>query len=165
MAQTTAQQHGYVANVTKDGNLEGAVANFAQATAAGRAAVTQLLDTNNFLHGHLEQVTLQNQDLREQLAAMQHQIHQMNLVQPQRPNFQPVPTMPAMPHLQAPRAPASLPYQQQNPAPPVQWQPMQQPAQKRRGGRNRNCRNFQQKQGVPFQATPNAYGQAQQPRQ
>ena len=120
MAQTAAQQHGYAGNVTEEGALEGAVANFVQATAADRAAVTQLSDTNIFLHVHLEQVNLHNQDLQEQLAVMQNQIHQMNLVQPQRnTHFQSGPTMPAMPPQQAQRAPVSMLYKQQQYPPPA----------------------------------------------
>ena len=103
---------------------------------------------------------------------MQHQIHQMNLVQPQRtPHFQPGATIPEMPPQQAPREPVVSLYQnQQYPTQPIQWQPMQQPAQQRqrRGGRNCGPRSAQQPQVNPFQFLPNGQfgpAQTQQSRQ
>ena len=45
MQPITAQQHGFTGNVVEENNLNDAVANFAQASAADRSAFTKLTDT------------------------------------------------------------------------------------------------------------------------
>ena len=139
MSQTTANQHGYAANVTDTGPVEGPGTNFSQNTAAENITVAQLSETNNFIQGHLEQVAIENHDLQEQLVAMQQQLHQMNLAQSQRqPPFQQPSARPPMP-------PPQMFQQQQMPQfnvnhhpDQMQWQqPMNMnQAPPRRNGRN-----------------------------
>jgi hypothetical protein len=133
--------------------------------------VAQLADTNNFLQGHLEQVASENQDLQEQLVAMQQQLHQMNLAQAQRqPAFQQPIARPPMPQMNPmPPMPPMLPPQmfQQQQFPQVntqhpnhmQWQQQTVPQgnnQNRGRGNSRRRGYFQGDFQTPVNAPPAA---------
>ena len=81
MQFSTAQQHGFAGNVVEEKNLNNAVANFAQASAADISAFTQLTDNNTYLQQHVANRSSNNDKLQQKLSALQNQMNVMNLVQ------------------------------------------------------------------------------------
>ena len=84
MKITTVQQQGFTVNSEEkpsNHELEGAVENFAQATAADRTAFTQLTDTDATLNEYLSLFSAQNSDLHNQMALLELKIQQMNVEQ------------------------------------------------------------------------------------
>ena len=79
MNGTTASEAGYhEGNIAVDTNLQDAIQNFANASAADRSAFEQLTSTNAQLETQLAQAHQQNMNLMQQL---QQQSQQMNAVQ------------------------------------------------------------------------------------
>ena len=65
MQSSTAQQHGFAGNVVEEKNLNDAVANFSQASAAYRSDFTQLTDTNAYLQKHVADISSNNGELQQ----------------------------------------------------------------------------------------------------
>ena len=81
MQYSTAQQHGFAGNMVEEKNLNYAVANFAQSSAADISDFTQFTDTNAYLHQHIVDISSNNDELQQKLSALQNQMNMMNLVQ------------------------------------------------------------------------------------
>ena len=64
---STAQQHGFAGNVEEENNLNYAVANFAQPSAADGSDLTQLTDTNAYLQRHVAHISSNNDELQQEL--------------------------------------------------------------------------------------------------
>ena len=82
MQTTTAQQQGFVGNVEQETvttDLEGALTNFANVSAAYREALAQLTDTNATLHKNISLYAAQNSDLQYKMALLKQQVQQMSL--------------------------------------------------------------------------------------
>ena len=81
MQSSTAQQHGFTWNVVEENNLNDAVANFEQASESEISDLTQLTDTNAYLHQHVVNISSNNDELQQKLSVLQNQTSMMNLVQ------------------------------------------------------------------------------------
>ena len=60
MQSSTAQKHGFAGNAVEEKNLNNAVANYAQASAADRSAFTQFTYTNAYLQQHVANISSNN---------------------------------------------------------------------------------------------------------
>ena len=111
MQSSTAQKHGFAGNVEEENNLNDAVENFAQASAADRSDFTQLTDNNAYLQQHVAHISSRNDELQQKLLALQNQMNMMNLVQ-----------NPAIPpgQIQCPHITGKPPQYPQYPQPPTQ---------------------------------------------
>ena len=119
MQSSTAQQHGFAGNVVEENNLNDAVANFAQVSAAYRSDFTQLTDNNTYIQQHVANISSNNDELQQKLSALQNQINMMNLVQ--NPSIPPVQTQ--RPHTTG--QPTQHPQYQQPPPQGYQHSPIQ----------------------------------------
>ena len=81
MQSSTSQQHGFAGNLVEEKNLNEAVANFAQASSAERSSFTQLTDTDAYLQQHVANISSKNDELQQNIPALQNQMNMMNLVQ------------------------------------------------------------------------------------
>ena len=77
----TAQQHGFAGNVVEEKNLNDAVANFAQTSAADISDFKRFTDTNAYLQQHVSTIFSNNDELQQKLSALINQMNMMNLVQ------------------------------------------------------------------------------------
>ena len=75
-------------NVEEEKNLNDAIVNFAQVSAADRSDFTQLTDTNAYLQQHEAHVSSNKDELQQQVLSLQNQMNMMNLVQ--KPAISPV---------------------------------------------------------------------------
>jgi hypothetical protein len=136
---TTSREAGYghanaaMALNTEDEHLAAAANEFASATAADRAAFAQLTSTNGELSAQMANMVTQNQQLQEQMGAMQHHLMYMASAHPA-----PAPHNPgrggrqrpqqrnrrgANPAWPPPAQPAQAPGYQPNPHQPPAYQP------------------------------------------
>ena len=81
MQSSTSQHHGFAGNVVEEKNLNYAVANFGQSSAAYRSSFTKLTDTNAYLQQHVANISPKNDELQQKRSALQNQMNMMNLDQ------------------------------------------------------------------------------------
>ena len=67
MQSSTAQLHEFTGNAVEEKNLNDAVANFSQASAAYRSDFTQLTDTNAYLQKHAADISSNNDELQQKV--------------------------------------------------------------------------------------------------
>ena len=72
MQSRTAHQHGFAGNVVEEKNLNDAVEIFSQASAADRSAFTQLIDTNAYLQQHIANISSNNDEIQQNISALQN---------------------------------------------------------------------------------------------
>ena len=95
------------------------MAKFAQASAADRSVFAQLTDINAYIQQHVADISSNNDELQQNLLALQYQINMMNLVQ--NPSITPIQTQ--RPHTTG--HPPQYPQYQQPPPQGYQLPPMQ----------------------------------------